>query len=133
MNAKELVEAMKQATESGYHVFGIRTIENPAGVLNVGDSVPDSYDWDYENDISTRETTGETLPGACAIQIFSDDLWLDGTDDDETEAAICDAVKKSSVYYGEQVLLIAGKGRYLYGSDLDEIIIADADVIGVVK
>lgn len=133
MNAKELVEAMKQATKSGYHVFGIRTIENAAGVLNVGDSVPDSYDWDYENDISARETTGENLPGACAIQVFSDYLWLDGTDDDEAESAICDAVKKSSVYYGEQVLLIAGKGRYEYGNDQDEIIIADADVIGVVK
>ena len=133
MNARELVEAMKQASKSGYHVFGIRTIENAAGVLNVGDSVPDSYDWDYENDISARETTGENLPGACAIRVFSDYLWLDGTDDDEAESAICDAVKKSSVYYGEQVLLIAGKGRYEYGNDQDEIIIADADVIGVVK
>lgn len=47
-NLNELMAAMKQAYENGYMDFGVRTIENEAGILNVGDSVPDSYDWDYE-------------------------------------------------------------------------------------
>ena len=132
-NAKELVELMKKAAENGYHIFGIRIIENEAGVLSVGDNVPDSYDWDIEADVSTRETTGETLPGACAIEINANDLWLDGSDDDEAEKAISEAVKKSKVYYGEQILMIAGKGRYEYGNDQDEIIISNADVIGIVR
>ena len=34
---KELVKAMKKAKAEGYNAFGIRVIENEAGVLNVGD------------------------------------------------------------------------------------------------
>lgn len=132
-NAKELVEAMKEAVNNGYIVFGIRKIENEAGILKVGDSVPDSYNWDHENDVSTRETTGETLPGACAVEINTSRLCIDGSDDEDVEEEISKAVKKSSIYFGEQVLLIAGKGRYDYGEDVSEVIISNADVIGVVK
>lgn len=132
-NLSELVAAMKQAYENGYMDFGVRTIENAAGILKVGDSVPDSYNWDYENDISTRETTGETLPGACAVEIVSGNLMMDGTDDEDVAQAIKEAVERAKIYYGEQILLIAGKYGAEYGSDSHEIIIRDADVIAIAK
>lgn len=60
----QLVNCMKKAKKSGYCVFGIRVMD---GSLKIGDSVPDSYDWDIVNDCSTYVTTGETLGGACAV------------------------------------------------------------------
>lgn len=75
-----LLNTVKNAAEKGYHVFGIRRIWEEAGLLNVGDWCPDSYDWDYENDISTRETTGTTLNGACAVVIDTNHLfWMGAT------------------------------------------------------
>lgn len=132
MSIQELVEAMKYAYANGYRVFGIRTIEKCAGLLNVGDSVPDSYNWDHENDVSTRETTGETLGGACAIAIDTSCLFLDGEDDEDVAAEIEKAIKASACYYGDEVLLIGGKFGYEYGEDEGEIIIESADVIGIV-
>lgn len=129
---KELVEAMKKAKADGYNAFGIRVIENEAGVLNVGDACPDSYDWDYELDCSTRDTTGEKLGGACAIEINTSMLLLDGDDDEDVVAEIEKAIKNSACYYGEQVLLIGGKFGSEYGNDEHEIIIELADVLAKV-
>lgn len=133
MEIKKLVEAMKSATEDLYDCFGIRTIEAEAGNLQVGDSVPDSYDWDYDLDCSTRETTGETLPGACAIRINTDGLYLDGSDDEEAAQAIESALERAKIYFGAQVLLIGGKHGYVLGDDACEIIIRDADVIAILE
>lgn len=127
-----LVETIKAAAEKGYHVFGIRRIWEEAGLLNVGDWCPDSYDWDYENDISTRETTGTTLDGACAVVIDTDHLFLDGSDDEELEERIGKALKASEIYYSDETMLIGGRDGYEYGYDDDEVIIRDADVLAIV-
>lgn len=128
-----LVETIKAAAEKGYHVFGIRRIWEEAGLLSVGDWCPDSYDWDYENDISTRETTGTTLDGACAVVIDTNHLFLDGSDDNELEEAIEKAMKTSKGYYGDQTLLIGGNDHWEYGWDEDEVIIRDAKVLAVIE
>ncbi len=130
---ENIVEAIKNAVGKGYDIFGIRTIEECAGLLKVGDSVPDSYDWDTEKDVSTRETTGETLDGASAVRINTDYLFMDGTDDDDLEAAVKKALEESKVYFGDQVLLIGGKGTYAFGYDDNEVIIKNADVIAIIK
>lgn len=127
-----LVETIKAAAEKGYHVFGIRRIWEEAGLLNVGDWCPDSYDWDYENDISTRETTGTTLDGACAVVIDTNHLFLDGSDDEELEERIGKALKASEIYYSDETMLIGGRDGYEYGYDDDEVIIRDADVLAIV-
>lgn len=127
-----LVEIIKAAAEKGYHVFGIRRIWEEAGLLNVGDWCPDSYDWDYENDISTRETTGTTLDGACAVVIDTNHLFLDGSDDEELEERIGKALKASEIYYSDETMLIGGRDGYEYGYDDDEVIIRDADVLAIV-
>ena len=87
-NMNELIEAMKKAHESGCTHFGIRVVENDAGILHVGDLCPDSYNWDFELDCSTRETTGEMLNGACAIEIDTRMLMLDGDDDEDVVTEI---------------------------------------------
>ena len=127
-----LVETIKAAAEKGYHVFGVRRIWEEAGLLNVGDWCPDSYDWDYENDISTRETTGTTLDGACAVVIDTNHLFLDGSDDEELEERIGKALKASEIYYSDETMLIGGRDGYEYGYDDDEVIIRDADVLAIV-
>lgn len=130
---KNLVNVINDARDNGYTVFGIRTIEKEAGFLNVGDTCPDSYDWDVENDCSTRETTGKTLNGACAVEInFSE--WADA---EEIQNAIENTLEAASAYFGEQKVLITGK-YYEYGYDecangLHEIIIEDATVLAIVE
>lgn len=132
-NTNELVEAMKVAKENGYNVFGIRTVENDAGILNVGDECPDSYNWDFELDCSTRETTGEKLNGACAVEIRTDTLMMDGDDDEDIAEEIERAFEKAAYYYGEQVLLIGGKFGCEHGDDDGEVIIEMADVLAIVN
>ena len=128
-NINDLINAMRKAYESGYKYFGIRTIEDGLPLLSVGDSVPDSYDWDWEEDCSTRETTGETLNGACAVGINSF-VWEDT--DDEIAEAISKAVEMSMDYPDGQKLLIGSKYGYEYGNDPDEMILEAADVIAII-
>ena len=47
-----------------YSVFGFRSVEE-IYQLNIGDEVPCSFDWDFENDCSSDNE----LPGASAIYI----------------------------------------------------------------
>lgn len=126
----QLVNCMKKAKKSGYCVFGIRVMD---GSLKIGDSVPDSYDWDIVNDCSTYVTTGETLGGACAVSINDSLLLLDGSDDDEAFQEIQKAIEGSKNYYGKHIYMIGGKFGSEWGNDVNEIIIEDADVIGIVE
>lgn len=128
-NINDLINAMKKAYESGYKYFGIRTIEDGLPLLSVGDSVPDSYDWDLEEDCSTRDTTGETLDGACSVGIYAF-VWE--SEDDELGEAISKAIDRSMVYPDGQKLLIGSKYGYEYGDDPDEMILESADVIAII-
>ena len=134
-NMNELIEAMKKAADDGCTHFGIRVVDNDAGILHVGDWCPDSYSWDYELDCSTRETTGEALNGVCAVEIDTRRLMLDGDDDEDVAAEIEKAVQqaKNAGYWGEQMLLIAGCDGCEYGDDENEIIIENAKVIAIVE
>ena len=127
-----LEAAVDKAFYEGYRVFGIRVVDDESNILKVGDSVPDSYGWDYDEDVSTRETTGEKLPGACAIEIKTDTIFpMEEEDYERLGERIEEALKESNGYYGNQTILIGGKGNREYGMDPGEIIIEDADVIAV--
>lgn len=128
-----LLNTVKNAAENGYRVFVIRKIREEAGLLNVGDRCPDSYSWDIELDVSTRETTGETINGACAIVIDTNHMFLDGSDDDELEENINKALNASEIYYSDETMLIGGKSGYEYGYDDYEVIIRDADVLAIIE
>lgn len=133
MTINQLVEELKSAHEKGYTAFGIRSISDQRfGHLEIGESVPDSYDWDMENDMSTYHTTGATLGGACAVGIATDDLWLDGDDDDELMERIESAINMSNkIYNFGETMLIGGNG-YDAGWDKGEYIISDAVVLAVI-
>lgn len=75
---EKILNALKENNDK-YNSFGIRTMYADHD-YEAGESIPDSYDWDIENDVSTRETTGETLSGACAIEIAACNYWLDGSE-----------------------------------------------------
>lgn len=65
MNCDELLDVIKNAYKDGYNAFGVRVLPSDVDVANiyVGADVRDSYDWDFESDCSTYDTTGETLGG----------------------------------------------------------------------
>lgn len=120
-------EAIEMAKENGYSVFGLRIIDDESDTheYHVGEYVPDSYDWDFDQDCSTRETDGRTLPGASAIRIGDD--WME-----DAQEAVETAMQLSKNYVGHTVLVIAGES-YQYGDDDNEVIIRDAKCIWMGK
>lgn len=130
----ELVEAIKNAyNNDNLEYFGIRTMSTE-DCANVGDSLPDSYDYDHEQDTSCYFTDGKKLNGACSTYVDTGSLWLDGTDDDDLKEEVEKTIKiqRSYMSEGKQVVLIAGDGME-DGEDLNEAIIENAKVIAIVN
>lgn len=134
MTTSELMEIIKAKHSEHYNAFGIRSVyDKRFGRYEVGDSLPDSYEWDFDNDCSTYHTTGETLNGASAVAVETDDLWLDGDDDDELAARIEKALKASKSYDFGETMLVGGKNGSKYGHDEGEIVIESAVVLAVIE
>lgn len=119
---KDIIKSIKENTVR-YQVFAVRALADDEQ-YQVGDICRNSYDWDYENDVSSFLTDNPVeLDGACGKHIV--DIDRDSTDD-EIIQALNDTLEKFN-YYGEKVI-IAGC-YYDYGSDESEVIITDAEVI----
>lgn len=130
-NMQNLANEIKAAYENGYRFFGVRNITRELDKLSVGDTCPNSYDWDVENDCSTYCTTGETLDGASAIHVNADP-FCDG--DEEISEAIESAAKQAAAYDDEgELVLIASKDGSDWGFDKNEIVLENAIVIAVVN
>lgn len=129
-NMQNIVNEIKTAYENGYRFFGIRNISTQMYKLNVGDTCPNSYDWDFEYDRSAYGTTGETLNGASAIHVNTDPVW---DDDNEMQEALETAIEQAKNYYDGVLYLIASKENYDWGSDENEIVLEDATVIAIVN
>lgn len=95
---------------------------------NVGDTCRNSYDWDYENDISTYCTdTPVELNGTCAVDT-NIDLYFD------EEAEVIEKLEiaiKNHKYAGN--VIIIGGDEAEYGADEDEIIINNAIVLDIIS
>ena len=107
------IEQIKEAIESApfwASSFGLRMSHTP---VEVGVELDNSFDWDYENDVSSDEE----LNGTCAISIDKH------AEDEEIQGAL-DMVAQ----YDGQLCLIAGTGQE-FGADEDEVIIQSAEVI----
>ena len=119
--------------------FGIRTLPSQTKrKYLVGSQVPNSYDWDHEEDVSTFYTDKRRLNGASTL-----DLW-DG-DSPESLADVGKRIKQAydktySQFYKKNLLygndedkhrIICGDG-YEYGEDPDELIVQNPKVWGVV-
>ena len=119
--------------------FGIRTLPSKTKrKYLVGSQVPDSYDWDHEEDVSTFYTDKRRLNGASTL-----DLW-----DGNSPKSLADVGKrikqaydktysqfyKKNLLYGndeDKHRIIFGDG-YEYGEDPDELIVQNPKVWGVV-
>lgn len=110
--------------KTGFNVYAVRALQDDE-VCEIGTICRESYDWDYENDCSTYETTGETLDGTCGYHLVN-------VDADSTESEIIEVAKaqlKNCNYYGQKVI-IGGK-RYEFGEDFNEVIIEDAEILEI--
>lgn len=123
MSITEIAKTIAKAfDEKGYTYFGVRT----GRIAEIGEKLEPSHDWDYENDCSSDEM----LSGTCSTGIGG--LWFDGEpeDEEEIEKAISRHIKNN--YVGEMTYIIGGN-RSEYGNDDGEMIIANAEVIYIVK
>lgn len=107
--AKQIVEII--APKSG--VFGLRKTYD----IGIGDDVPHSYDWDFENDCQSSDR----LDGASTIalpEIFSDDDFDD----------VLNLVNKMEKYPGTKLILVSGDHAG-FGDDNGELLISNGTVI----
>ena len=123
-----VAEILKKVNDEGYGVVAIRHCAEDESYI-VGDICRNSFDWNYELDHSTYEDEEQVeLNGTCGIHI----IGFENLDEEEVEEAtelFNKAMEKANVYSG-QVVVIAGDS-YDYGSDEDEVIIRDAEVIAI--
>ena len=108
-----------------YSVIGIRGLASDEH-YEIGDTCRNSFDWDYENDISSYETENPVeLDGTCAVNTQIDTCW---DDDDEIIEKIENVI--SSFGYTGKIAIIAGNSSEC-GADYNEVIIEDAKVIDI--
>jgi len=117
---KVLLEQIRQ-----YKYIGIRGCTDDEN-YSIGDTCRNSYDWDYENDISSFETENPIeLGGTCAVNTGID---IDWDEDYEIEEKI-NAIVENFNYYGK--IVIIGSMNVTYGADDNEIIMENAKVIKI--
>ena len=115
MDAQGIMEVI-EAYEEGHGCsgcWGIRGLCEDEDYA-VGDEPRESYDWDMEQDCSTRVTTGRTLGGTCAVAIHD-------TEDIASVQAARDGAGLYAGPGGRMALIHADRGEY--GNDPDEIIL----------
>ena len=103
--------------------FGVRFCPY---MVQGGEGLEASYQWDIENDVSCYETTGEQLAGTSAINII--ELILDDTyyEVDEAARRIFEIITTAN-YDGYPCII---RGAFSeYGQDDDEVLIEDAEVV----
>ena len=96
---------------------------------NLGDSLPDSYNWLETEVLPKEEWENARLDGTCAVSMSST-FWYD--DVDELKSDIIKSLKFSSCnnYIGDYFYLISGSSSNL-GTDPGEVIIRNAKVVGI--
>ncbi|MSA01014.1 hypothetical protein GKG47_06020 [Lactonifactor sp. BIOML-A3] len=119
---------VNEVMNSGYAFIGIRHMADDENYQK-GDCCRNSYDWDYVVDCSTYDTESPVeLPGTCAYDTRIDLGW---DEPEEIQEKLEKALRESSVYFGEAIVI--GGDRMEYGNDEEEIIINGAMVIEVLE
>lgn len=110
---------------SGFEYIGIRWTTDDEK-YTIGDTCRNSYDWDYDNDISSFFTENQVeLNGTCAINTG---IEIDYDSVDEIKEKIESIINNYS-YCGD-IVIIGGNSKE-YGADDNEIIIKNAVVIDI--
>ena len=119
---KENILKIIAENSNNYRVFGVRSDDR---ILNVGDALGNSHEWDEENDTYFED---QYLNGICATGFGY--LWLDGEQEDQEELE--KILNINDQYTGEHQYLIAGDESE-YGNDESEVIIRNAVVLAVIN
>lgn len=110
---------------SKYRTIGIRALA-PDEQYNVGDELRESYDWDFESDVSTYSTDDPRgLGGTSAYDTQIDTQW---DEKDEIVEKLNSAVKDSRARYEGDSVLVGGD-LLEYGNDDREVVISNPTVI----
>lgn len=121
----ELITAIET---SGYEYIGIRHLTEDEH-YSIGDICRDSYDWDCDMDCSAYDTDEPiSLGGTCAYNTRIQAGW---DEKEEIIEKLTRAIRESSCYYGQTVIIAEDKAEY--GNDEGEIIISDAIVIEILE
>ena len=125
------LEVAKNILESKYHCVGVRSTcldEN----YEIWDNCRNSYSWDFEADVSSFETDGQSAFATCSTNV---DIQHFKTDDriNELSERIESVILKNSVY-GNRQIIIAGNHGFKNDDflDPDEIRIVSAFVIHLI-
>jgi hypothetical protein len=107
---------MTKITELNASFLGLRFDDNK---YKIGNVIPCSHDWDYENDIRSEEL----LDGTCAVGIWNI----------EEESEVIEKAQEHVGDYAEDYIYLVTGESYEYGADDGEIIITECRVIGVIE
>ena len=135
LNKTELKKIIK---ENKFNYMGIRGTDEK---LEVDQMLETSYEWDYELDLSSYETeTPVELGGVCAVDVSHDNQLNDWLDEEEYIEEVIehieDMLEKALDYKYNNYSLIVSKTKNPYDfdeNDEDEIILADAKVVMIIK
>ena len=126
----DFTEIARQIIEKNYWAVGVRSLQADEN-YEVGDICRESYDWDFEADVSTFHTSGEKAGGTCASHI--DNQYFATPDRVSELASRIEQIVNFNTCYGGQQVIVVGNSTDNDGSlDEGEIRIIDAEVIMVI-
>jgi hypothetical protein len=134
--AKKLL--VQHAQDSSVLV-GVRTInDSDSEIYEIGDAALESFGWDYEQDMSMFDVTGETAGFTCTTGI-NDYRPLDGNPEDKDDVAYMVEVLRDAVdfnfdhygYEGATQVILFGKDAGEDANDERELDLVDAIVVGL--
>ena len=127
------LEFAKQIIENRWTV-GVRGLCEDEQ-YEVGDDCRPSYEWDFDLDVSTYKTTGETAGGTCVIGLdgFIEPSRVNYPEVEDIAGALKKAVEMANKY-GVKTAIIASDERYIKHEWFDdhEIRLRHAFVIALV-
>lgn len=124
MNVEKILETIK---ENDYSVVAIRHC-CPDEEYKIGDICRNSFEWNEEYECSSYDTEEpEEMDGVCGYAMFE---LIDTDDAEEAKEIIERAIEESSIYDGNNIVIIGGDS-YSYGNDENEVIVEEAEVIGI--
>lgn len=126
MNAQKFMEL-----KENYRYIGFRGLAEDES-YTVGDTLRKSFNWDYENDITTYgDDEEQQLSGTCTLGMPEFVEFYGDEDEYEEFAELYEALlERTKNAYGGNIVLVAGSGME-HGEDEGEMIIEDAVVVEV--
>lgn len=130
-SAGSLREAIQQIVDlvridDGYE-YGLRVIpDDMDGDISIGDILPHSRKWDFENGRSSEENA----EGASAISVMHEDASIGVKEALALMGADGGKGGPSGYYFGKKVVLVRGD-NVGFGDDAGEVLIRNPEVVGV--